>query len=126
MDIVRAYLTIRWRICKMTDTLISRDNKGKCRVIIIECIFIESENIYEIKRSSGLLGGKFIEQPTLIISKGKAKRTLQEQAALEYNSAIKKYLDKGYKNTRDLGLTSLTQEAIDKVLPLTNTDQNGV
>ena len=110
----------------MTDTLISRDNKGKCRVIIIECIFIESENIYEIKRSSGLLGGKFIEQPTLIISKGKAKRTLQEQAALEYNSAIKKYLDKGYKNTRDLGLTSLTQEAIDKVLPLTNTDQNGV
>lgn len=110
----------------MTDTLISRDNKGKCRVIIIECIFIESENIYEIKRSSGLLGGKFIEQPTLIISKGKAKRTLQEQTALEYNSAIKKYLDKGYKNTRDLGLTSLTQEAIDKVLPLTNTDQNGV
>jgi len=38
-----------------------------------------------------------IFQPLIEIYKGKAKRTLEEQLELQYNSEKKKYLDKGYK-----------------------------
>jgi len=110
----------------MNDTLITRDTKGKCRVIHIKCTFDETNKNYKIERSSGLFGGKFIEQPTLEITKGKVKRTIEEQAELEYNSIIKKYLDKGYKKVESLGITELTEETIEQYLPLKNTDQKGM
>lgn len=110
----------------MNNTLITRDTKGKCRVIHIKCTFDETNKKYKIERSSGLFGGKFIEQPTLEITKGKVKRTTEEQAELEYNSIIKKYLDKGYKKVESLGITELTEETIEQYLPLKNTDQKGM
>ena len=60
--------------------------------------------MYVITRSSGLYGGKFITQPNIEITKGKVKRTITEQAELEYNSNIKSYLDKGYKKISDFCL----------------------
>lgn len=108
----------------MEECLICRDSKGKCRVINIS--YEKVDNGYVIKRSSGIFDGKFINQPELYITKGKVKRTVLEQTELEYNSIIKKYLDKGYKKTSDLGIFELTQQEIDNKLPKQNTDQAGV
>ena len=108
----------------MKDVLISRDTKGKVRVLNfnLEQTKTDSGDIYVIHRSSGLLNGKMTEQPDLEILKGKVKRTIQEQAELEYNSLIKKALDKGYKKITG----SLTEENIKAVLPMDKTDQNNV
>lgn len=108
----------------MKHTLISRDSKGKCRVIYISCDFDEDAQLYRISRSSGLLNGKLISQPELLITKGKVKRTLKEQADLEYNSIVKKYLDKGYKEV-DSSVTELTEDVINEILPQDKTDQKG-
>lgn len=72
------------------------------------------------------MGKKITQQPIITIQRGKAQRTVTEQATLQYNSELKKYLDKGYKRIEDLGMTDLTLEEADKVLPDSNTDQNGV
>lgn len=109
---------------KAKDILIARDSKGKCRVVNISCDKNKS-GAYVISRSSGLFNGKLTNQPELIITKGKAKRTPEEQAILEYNSNVKKYLDKGYKKINDLGIVALTEKEIKEKLPNTNTDQNG-
>ena len=82
--------------------------------------------MYVITRSSGLYGGKFITQPNIEITKGKVKRTITEQAELEYNSNIKSYLDKGYKKISDLGYTSIDEFDPNKVLPKDKTDTKGV
>lgn len=103
----------------MKKTLISRDSKGKCRVINISCEK-EGDN-YVIKRSSGLFNGKTTNQPSIIITKGKVKRTIEEQSELQFNSLVKGYLDKGYIEVEE----SLTEELIDKKLPTTKTDQKG-
>lgn len=110
----------------MKDTLISRDSKGKCRVIQISCEYNQDKNAYTIKRSSGLLNGKLIVQPEIVITKGKVKRTLEEQATLEYNSIIKKQLDKGYKRISDLGYSDISEFDPDKVLPKNRTDTNNI
>lgn len=109
----------------MKDVLLSRDSKGKCRVIEISLEHNESENIYTIKRSSGLFDGKRTQQPNIVITAGKVKRTVFEQAILQYNSELKKYLDKGYKKVSDLGINELNEENIQKFLPAQNTDQKG-
>ena len=107
------------------DTLITRDSKGKIRQINIACEWNEKFQMYVITRSSGLYGGKFIIQPNIEITKGKVKRTITEQAELEYNSNIKNYLDKGYKKISDLGYTSIDEFDPDKILPKEKTDANG-
>lgn len=107
------------------DTLITRDSKGKIRQINIACEWNEKFQMYVITRSSGLYGGKFVTQPNIEIIRGKAKRTITEQAELEYNSNIKSYLDKGYKKISDLGYTSIDEFNPDKILPKEKTDANG-
>lgn len=72
------------------------------------------------------MDGALVVAPTVVIKKGKAQRTVTEQSALEYKSNIKKYLDKGYKNIKDLGIEVLTLENAEAALPDSNTDQNGV
>lgn len=110
---------------QLNDTVIARDAKGKIRVTKISCKFEESIHAYAIERQSGLLGGKMVIAPVITVDRGKAKRSLDEQALLQYNSELKKYLDKGYKNVNDLGIENLTLEAAEEALPETNTDQNG-
>ena len=60
------------------------------------------------------------------IKQGKARRTVTEQATLQYNSELKKYLDKGYKNIKDLGIPELTLREAEEALPEDNTDQFGM
>lgn len=102
--------------------LVSRDNNNKCRVVQIETAWVEDH--YEIYRKSGLLNGKMTSGPTIVV-KPKVKRNHEEQCELEFNSHVKKYLDKGYKTIESLGHTSLdTFKESD--LPKTNTNQDGV
>lgn len=72
------------------------------------------------------MGGKLINAPIITVDHGKAKRTVDEQITLEYNSAVKKYLDKGYKSIQDLEIKELTTENVETALPKERTDQNGV
>lgn len=109
----------------MKEILISRDSKSKLRVVEISCDWDSNLEIYKLKRSTGQFNGKMIEQPVIEIAKGKAKRTISEQATLEFNSHVKKYLDKGYKKISDYGYDSLDNFNED-VVPKSNTDQKGL
>jgi len=85
-------------------------------------------NNYTIKRFTGQFGGKMTEQPTILIERGKAKRSVLQQAELEFNSLIKKTCDKGYKRLRELTKTSfdvITLEELNSIVPSIKTDQNG-
>ena len=58
-----------------------------------------------------------ILQPVHRITKGKVKRTIEEQRDLEYNSMLKKYLDKGYKKLDEIGLSEpFTEDEIVKAI----------
>lgn len=61
------------------------------------------------------------QQPLITITKGKVKRTLEEQALLQYNSIIKKYLDKGYKK-----IDMIEEIDLEKVVPKQVTDTVGI
>ena len=106
-------------------TLIGRDSKQKVRVVQISWKLNE-DLTYSIHRSSGLLDGKQVAAPEIIITTGKVKRTAEEQCILQFNSEVKKYLDKGYKNVNDFGIEDLTIEAAESVLPKTKTDSNDI
>lgn len=108
------------------NTLITRDSKGKIRVVEISYSWNDTLHGYVIERSSGLHGGKMTVQPPLTILKGKVKRTITEQVELEYNSLVKKYKDKGYKDIQDLGFSSLDTFDPDVAFPKDVTNQDGV
>lgn len=79
------------------DILVSKDNKGKIRVVEIGYEWVDARKGYVIKRNTYQYGGKITVQPEIWVFLGKAKRTVTEQVKLEYNSHLKKYQDKGYK-----------------------------
>ena len=106
--------------------LICRDAKGSIRYIDISCYWSDDLHEYIIDRKTGLLGKKITQQPLIEIKRGKTNRTVTEQASLQYNSELKKYLDKGYKDIKDLGIENLTLESAENVLPINNTDQKGI
>ena len=79
------------------DILVTKDNKGKTRVVEISYEWDDAQHGFVIRRKTYQYGGKVTVQPEIWIYKGKVKRTVSEQARLEYNSHLKKYTDKGYK-----------------------------
>lgn len=79
------------------DILVTKDNKGKTRVVEISYEWDDAQHGFVIRRKTYQYGSKVIVQPEIWIYKGKVKRTVSEQARLEYNSHLKKYTDKGYK-----------------------------
>lgn len=107
------------------DTLITKDSKGKIRVVEISYQWEDEYKGYVIRRTTYQYGGKRTVQPEIVISKGKAKRTVSEQAQLEYNSHIKKYKDKGYKQLIK-SIDKYTKEELDKILPEHLTGADGV
>lgn len=108
------------------NTLITRDSKGKIRVVEISYSWNNTLHAYVIERSSGLHGGKMTIQPPVTISKGKVKRTITEQTELEYNSLIKKYKDKGYKDITEFGFSSLDDFDPTEIFPKDVVDTNNV
>lgn len=82
----------------MIKYLLGKASTGKFRWWTIEC----DEHYYEgqgycIQRSYGQLHGKETFGPEIYVAHGKAKRTTKEQLVLQFNSELKKQLDKGYK-----------------------------
>ena len=64
---------------------ISRDSKGKIRVVDMKAAWDEEQHAFGIYRTTYQYNGKKTEQPTIYISVGKASRTLREQ--LEYKQS---------------------------------------
>lgn len=77
-------------------TLVSKDSKGKIRVVEISYEGNESTRIYTIYRYTGQFEGKMTKQPEIIVDKGKATRNIHEQVELQFNALVKGYKDKGY------------------------------
>ena len=113
-------------MAKFNDTLLCRDARKAIRVIYMSLEWSDELHAYVLSRSTGILGKKITQQPIIEIKRGKAQRTVTEQATLQYNSELKKYLDKGYKKIQELGIQELTIENAENALPNENTDQNGV
>ena len=110
------------------ELLVIVNSKGKVQKVKL---WLEDDptSIYYIKRITGQYGGKETEQPTLTIEKGKVKRTVLEQAQLQYNSLLKKYKDKGYVSLSDYTSTSydeLTANEIKNLIGVEATDQSGI
>jgi len=106
--------------------LVTRNARDKVQVVITE--LDQNGNSFIIRRTTGQYQGKMINQPELLIEKGKAKRSVIQQADLEYNSIINKYLDKGYKKLSSLTskrFEELTSEEIDNLVPTIKSDING-
>ena len=77
-------------------TLISKDSKGKIRVVEISYERNETTRIYTIYRYTGQFEGKMTKQPEIIVDRGKATRNIYEQVELQFNALVKGYKDKGY------------------------------
>ena len=106
--------------------LVIRNARDK--VQISHYILNQDVNNYIIERSTGQFLGKMTKQPDILIEKGKAKRSVLQQAELEYNSLIKKALDKGYKKLSDLTKTKydvITEEELNRIVPTIKTDASG-
>ena len=80
-----------------TTYLVSIDSKGKIRQVEVSFHWDDEQHGYVINRTTGVFGGKLTEAPVILVEKGKAGRTVSEQCLLQYNSKIKEYKDKGYK-----------------------------
>lgn len=106
--------------------LVTRNARDKIQVAIF--ILEQEGNTYIIKRLTGQFAGKFTEQPEKVIERGKAKRSVLLQAELEYNSLIKKSLDKGYKKLSDLTkikFKDISAKELDSLVPTIKTDTSG-
>ena len=77
-------------------TLVSKDSKGKIRVVEISYEGNEATRIYTIYRYTGQFEGKMTKQPEIIVDRGKASRNIHEQVELQFNALVKGYKDKGY------------------------------
>lgn len=110
------------------DYLISKDSKGKIRVVNISYDWDKDLNGYVIRRFTSQYGGKIATQPIILVDKGKgigkARRTVSEQAKLEYDSRVNKYMDKGYKKLPK-SIDLYTKEELDALLPEETTDSEG-
>ena len=78
--------------------LLGKASTGKFRYAVVECDeeWHEPEHGYIIQRSYGQVNGKNTLSPAIIVDRTKQKRNWQEQYTLQYNSEVKKFLDKGY------------------------------
>jgi len=108
------------------DTLVTRDSKGKIRVVEIDGRWDDETRCYHIYRTTYQYGGKKTEQPVITIDRGKAKRTVTEQFKLEYNSHIKRYTDKGYKLLpKEVEGKEALEAYMQEIMPDGVTDANG-
>ena len=106
--------------------LVTRNARDKVQVVIAE--LEQNGNSFTIKRTTGQYQGVMTEQPELTIERGKAKRSVLEQAELQYNSIVSKYQDKGYKRLDSLTnkkFDELSLEEIDALVPTIKSDSNG-
>lgn len=109
----------------MQKTLVNRDSKGKIRVVDISCNWCDQEHAYILERYTCQYMGKVTKHADIIINKGKAGRTVTEQAKQEYASHVKKYMDKGYKQL-DNDISTYDIETLNNIVGEYMTDAQGV
>ena len=106
-------------------TLVSKDSKGKIRVVEIFYEGDETTRIYTIYRYTGQFEGKLTTQPKIIVDKGKATRNIHEQVELQFNALVKGYKDKGYIELEN-EIDNYNSEELYQLLGESPTGTNGV
>ena len=106
-------------------TLISKDSKGKIRVVEIFYEGDETTRIYTIYRYTGQFEGKLTTQPKIIVDKGKATRNIHEQVELQFNALVKGYKDKGYIELEN-EIDNYNSEELYQLLGESPTGSNGI
>ena len=106
-------------------TLISKDSKGKIRVVEIFYEGDETTRIYTIYRYTGQFEGKMTKQPEIIVDRGKATRNIHEQVELQFNALVKGYKDKGYIELEN-EIDNYNSEELYQLLGESPTGSNGV
>ena len=107
--------------------MLGKASTGKFRYAVVECDcdWHEPEHGYIIQRSYGQVQGKNTLSPAIIVDRTKQKRTWKEQYILQFNSEVKKFLDKGYveveKHPNDYELSEL-----EEIFGEVKTNQRGV
>lgn len=111
----------------MIKYLLGRATTGKFRFAVVECDeeWHEPEHGYIIQRSYGQVQGKTTLSPKIIVDKTKQKRNWQEQYTLQFNSEVKKFLDKGYVEV-EKHPNDYTQDELVEIFGEVVTNQAGV
>jgi DNA ligase-1 len=111
----------------MIKYLLSKSSTGKFRWWVCESDeeWHEPEHGYIIQRSYGQVGGKTTLSPTIIVDRTKQKRSWKEQLELQFNSEVKKQLDKGYIEVNKHP-NEYTEEELNDLFGEITTNQYGV
>lgn len=111
----------------MIKYLLGRASTGKFRFAIVECDEEWHDEVagYIIQRSYGQVRGKTTLSPQIIVDRTKQKRNWKEQYTLQFNSEVKKYLDKGYKEV-DKHPNEYTDDELLTIFGDVKTNQYGV
>lgn len=107
--------------------LLGKSSNGKFRFAVVECDeeWHEPEHGYLIQRSYGQVYGKTTFSPIIIVDRTKQNRTWKEQYKLQFNSEVKKFLDKGYVEV-EKHPNEFTTIDLELLFGDTKTDQSGV
>lgn len=111
----------------MITYLLGKASTGKFRFAVVESDeeWHEPEHGYIIQRSYGQVRGKTTLSPQIIVDRTKQKRTWKEQLALQYNSEVKKFRDKGYVDT-EKHPNEYTEDELQAIFGDVKTNQYGV
>lgn len=107
--------------------MLGKASTGKFRFAIVETSeeWDEERHGYVIQRSYGQVKGKTTLSPAIIVDRTKQKRTWKEQLELQYNSEVKKYLDKGYVKV-DKHPNDYAEDELNEIFGEVKTNQYGV
>lgn len=111
----------------MIKYLLGKATTGKFRFAVVECDEEWHDDVkgYTIQRSYGQVQGKTTLSPLIVVDRTKQKRNWQEQYTLQFNSEVKKFLDKGYKEV-DKHPNEYTEEELHELYGSVTTNQYGV
>lgn len=111
----------------LTKYLLSKSSNGKFRFasVFTDEEWHEPEHGYVIQRSYGQVGGKTTLSPKIIVDRTKQKRNWKEQYTLQFNSEVKKFLDKGYVEV-EKHPGEYTSEELQAIFGDVKTNQYGV
>lgn len=111
----------------MIKYLLGRASTGKFRFWVCQCDeeWHEPEHGYIIQRTYGQVGGKTTSSPPIIVSKTKQKRNWVEQYTLQFNSEVKKQLDKGYVEVPKHP-NEYTEQELSEIFGEVATNQKGI
>nr|DAH58093.1 MAG TPA: ATP-dependent DNA ligase [Bacteriophage sp.] len=111
----------------MIKYLLGKATTGKFRFAVVECDESWHDDVkgYIIQRSYGQVQGKTTLSPAIVVDRTKQKRNWQEQYTLQFNSEVKKFLDKGYVEV-EKHPNEYTHEELDQIFGKVKTNQFGV